>query len=111
MKRIYIILPRKIDSKPPLMLTCGIAMAQIHHASIKASKSFNISVEDTVVILQVPGSMDLLDLSNELFVKGIRFAEYWEESVLFEGIELTAVVTEPTERLEMLDHLPLWNCD
>ena len=111
MKRTYVIVPRKIDSKPPLTLSCGFAMAQIHHATAKAAKRFDINPDEIAIVLEVPDGRALFELSDELFLKGIRFIEYWEESHLFEGKELTALVTEPSDVLESLSQVGLWTCE
>ena len=110
MKRTYVIVPRTISSKPPLTLSCGFAMAQIHHATAKACMWFDVNPGDIGIVLEVPNSRYLSRLSDDLYYTGIRFIEYWEESHLFEGKELTVLVTEPSDKLDVLEAIQLWDC-
>ena len=108
MKKVYIIVPMTLDSNPQINLSCGFAMAQVAHASMKAGHSHRHSV----IVLEIAGSKELLALVKRLFEYGPGYTLYWEDSDLFEGKELTAVVIDPVDNTpDVLKDLKLWSCD
>lgn len=106
--KVYIIVPKTVDSKPPLTLSCGFAMAQIAHASMKAGHSF----EHSVIILEVSGSKELKETRTKLLQSGVWVESYWEDSDLFTGKVLTAIVVDPVDTTpDVLKDLKLWSCN
>lgn len=111
MKRIYVIVPKKLRTKPPVTVGCGFAMAQIHHATVKAAKRFKLDHRAAVIVLEVPNTTALERLSLDLTTARIKFDAYWEQSDRFHGTAMTALVTNmQTKKLKQLSKLKLWSC-
>lgn len=112
MKRIYVIVPKKLRSKPPVTVGCGFGMAQIHHATVKAAKRFKLSHRSAVVVLQVSNTTALERTVMLLTKSKIKFDAYWELSDRFKGQVMTCLVTnEQKKRLKILNDYKLWSCE
>lgn len=109
--KAYIIVPKVLDTNPPVAVTCGFMAAQVHHVTVKAPSSYMLSPMDAVIVLQVPDSAALQALAGKMVINNIKFQPYWETSDLFQGEKVTALITKPTERIQMLERLELWTCN
>ncbi len=112
MRRIYIVVPKKLRTTPPVKVTCGFAHAQVHHATVKACKRFKLSHLCAVIVMQVPNTASLNKLAVDLIQAGIKYESYWETSDRFKGKALTALVTNiQPGRMKEFDGLKLWACE
>src|SRR5712692_1054055 len=98
-ERIYIVIPRNLDStKPPFKfnMTCGRMAAHAAHAAAILARSSGIDVGDKdIIILSVGNSQDLENLCFDLNRNRIKFVEYRDVDKGFEGELLTAIATWP----------------
>lgn len=109
MKRIYVIVPKKLNTKPRMRVTAGYAIAQAHHATVKATKKFRLSENTTVVVLQVADERLLVRTAVRLNKARVRFYMYLDSvSARDNQWAYTAIVTEPREKLKCLFRKKLW---
>lgn len=110
MKRIYVIVPKKLDTKPAMKVTAGYAMAQVHHATVKAAKRLKLSENMTVIVLQVANEKSLVQTASRLHESHIYFQMYLDlvsarnNQPAFTGI----VTTEVNEKPKCLSRKKLW---
>jgi len=117
MMRIYIVIPRTVDSeKPPfkLCMSCGrMAAHAAHAAAMVQDKRPDINVSDLdLIVLSVGSSRDLLILRDALKCEGVQSEEYKDVDKAFEGELLTAICTWPIEAKssKALNALRPWKC-
>ena len=118
-ERVYIIVPRTVDSdKPPykFTMTCGRMGAHTAHAAAKLQKSAwgehrEFENED-IIVLSCASSAELLEAEEALFAQNIAYFEYTDEDHSFEGSLITAIVTAPMEKnsVPFLAKLRPWKC-
>lgn len=115
-ERIYVVVPRTVDSKLPpykLCMTCGRMAAHVGHVVGVLARASGMDVADLdLIVLSVGSSLDLENLCIRLEGEEISYVEYRDTDKAFEGELLTAVATWPIEREESgpLKKLRPWCC-
>jgi len=110
MKRIYVIVPKKLNTKPAMKVTAGYAMAQVHHATVKASKRLKLSENTTVIVLQVANEKSLVETASRLQESHIAFQMYLDlVSARSNQPAFTGIVTAEVEgKPKCLARKKLW---
>lgn len=75
-KRIYVIVAKKLKTKPPMKVEPGYAISQAHHATVMATKRFDLSPWWIVITLQVADTRELKKLASSLHNEKIPFVIY-----------------------------------
>ena len=111
MKKVYIIVPKKLGTNPPVEVGHGFMAAQVHHATVLACNSgFKIDhQEDAVIVLQVPNQAALLHVADRIAKAEVGYRIYFERSKLFLGATPTAVISESTYELYWMHEYELWS--
>lgn len=109
-KRIYVIVPKKLNTKPPMKVNSGYAIAQAHHATVRATRDFKLSPYETVIVLQVPDTRSLIRLSNRMAKDNVKHIIYADTvSRRKNVVHCTAIVTnELDEQPKCLRRKKLW---
>ena len=90
-------------------MSCGMMAAQVLHATTQATSRLKLKPDHMGLIMQVPSTKQLENLAMGLTTLGVKFEAYWETNKLFRGTRMTALITEPSDKLEVLEHL--WDCE
>lgn len=114
-RRIYVVVPRTVDSsKPPFKftMTCGRMAAHACHVSSLIGATGERVADLDVIVLQVASSAALVQVQKSLADSSIAFAEYFDEDHAFTGPLLTAIATYPIEKANagVLSTLKPWRC-
>lgn len=115
-ERVYIVIPRTVDSKLPpykLSMTCGRMAAHAAHVAAVLTHASGVDVADKdLIVLSVANSEDLLAVCACLEVENVSFVTYRDVDKAFEGELLTAVASWPIERNSSatLKKLRPWCC-
>ena len=115
-ERVYIVIPRTVDSKLPpykMSMTCGRMAAHAAHVAAVLTRASGVDVADKdLIVLSVANSADLLATCACLEVENISFVAYRDVDKAFQGELLTAIATWPIERNSSaaLKKLRPWCC-
>jgi hypothetical protein len=114
--KVYIIIPRTVDSdKPPfkLNMTCGRMAAHAAHAAGLLTEVEGISIAtETVIVLQVASSAEMEEIRLNLHKWNVAYLRYTDTDKAFDGELDTALITYPLTRSQAapLKQLRPWKC-
>lgn len=115
-ERVYIVIPRTVDSKLPphkLSMTCGRMAAHAAHVAAVLTRASGVDVADKdLIVLSVKNSYELETVRQNLEREEVSLVEYRDTDKAFEGELLTAVATWPIEKNSSatLKQLRPWCC-
>jgi hypothetical protein len=114
-KRIYIVIPRTIDSPDPpfkVCMSCGRMAAHASHAAGMLGRK-GVPVDDLdLIVLSVGSSEELNSVIEKLKESSVDFVEYRDDDHSFFGTLLTAIALFPIEKgsCQVLNLLKPWRC-
>lgn len=114
--RIYIVVPRTVDSKRPpykVAMTCGRMAGHVGHVSGELQRASGVDVAaEYLIVLSVANSQELDGLCRALEKENVSFVEYRDPDEPFYGELLSAIATWPVQKYSspsIIDLLP-WRC-